>query len=168
MGAYTTLDTSPGFSEIRSAFNQSGQVSLNTYHTTYRYPRGTASSISINSYYKSTPYWHISMGHPYNSTTATSGWGVGISSVTISVGGTTIKTFNSGILWNSSSDVYVMANASYTTFTVTATISYGYTFLGWGSSTGATAHAFTGNPATVTASSYVNLRPICYGTGGGI
>lgn len=167
MGVYTTLDSSPSFSEIRSAFGKSGQTSLNTVHTTFRYPRGSSSNISLNTFYRSLAYWHISVGHPYHTTTNTSGWGNGISAVTISVGGTNIKVFNSGTVWNSSEETYVMANNSYSTFTVTATVAYGYTFFSWDATITQTSGTSisSSNPATITASSYVNIRARCSGAG---
>ena len=163
MGAYTTLDSSPSFSEIRSAFNKSGQTSLNTFHTTFRYPRGSSSNISLNTFYRSLAYWHISIGLPHNSTENSNGFN-SITAVTVNIGGD-IKTFNSGAsTWNSSEETYVMAASTYSTFTLTATLNYGVSFTAWEINTGGGGgYASTSNPATITASSYVNIRPLCYG-----
>ena len=163
MGAYTTLDSSPSFSEIQSAFNKSGQTSLNTFHTTFRYPRGSSSNISLNTFYRSLAYWHISIGRPHNSTDFSNNFN-SISAVTVNIGGD-IKTFNSGTsTWNSSEETYVMAASTYSTFTLTATLNYGINFTAWEINTGGGGgYASTSNPATITASSYVNIRPLCSG-----
>lgn len=179
MGAYTTITASnasftSGATGIKTAFGQSSNVvSLDTYSTAYRFPRLSASNLSINSYYKNLGYWHVSLGDPIH-TDGTRGWGGGITGITLSVGGNSIVlnssggySFTSGTAWHTatshSSYIYVFAAASYTTFTVTATVESGFTFWGWSSGiTGMGAIISYSNPATITASEYTNLRPQYY------